>query len=276
MKLTLGLTLFLAGCTCSSPATPPPVAEAPAVAPAPEAPQPVDHGAVMYEWHTRLPTGAFTGLRAFADGAVEIGGTGPRGLSWAPLRQMGPGELVLFENIRNGPNLAGLPKLIPDAAAPIDERVSYTLTTTAGERNILVEGARRTRIPALEELDHLLSGDAGLPRRSWVTATTAGGPREVAVACDALSQRAFRGVAMAIQGVPTPDTQAPTSTAIVRIENVSLLRSDVLEVREDGALVRQDDEGAMHVGRLDAAHLATLRSALDSLPWDKTDTLCVP
>lgn len=276
MKLTLGLTLFLAGCTCGSPATPPPAAEPPSVAAAPEAPKPVDHGTVLYEWHTRLPTGAFTGLRAFEDGAVEIGGTGPRGLSWAPLRQMGPGELARFDSLRNGPNVAALPKLIPDASAPMEERVSYNLTTTAGERNILVEGARRTRIPAIEEIDHLLSGDAGLPRRSWVTATTAGGPREVAVACDALSQRAFRGVAMAIQGVPTPDTQAPTGTPIIRIENVSLLRSDVLEVREDGALVHQDDEGATRVGRLDAAHLATLRSALDHLPWHKTDTLCVP
>jgi hypothetical protein len=276
MKLTIGLTLLLAGCTCSAPATPPSAPAPEPAAAAPEEAKPVDHGALLYAWHTRLPTGAFTGLRAYQDGFVEIGGSGPRGLAWSPLRQMGPGELALFDGLRNGPDLASLPKLIPDAAAPVSERVSYILTTASGDREILVEGARRTRIPALEAVDKLLAGDAGLPHRSWVSASTASGPREVALVCAALSQRAFRGLALAVQGVQTPDSRLPTGAPIVRVEDASLLRSEVIEVREDGSLVRYDEGGAPHSGQLDAQKLATLRSALDHLPWDKAERLCDP
>lgn len=266
---------LLVACNASAPPPPPLAPAAPVPPEVPASDVVIDHGALIYEWHARLPTGAFSGLRAWSDGAVEVGGTGPSGLRWATLRQLSAVERAAFDALSKGPAIAALPPVIQDPTAPIDARVRWTVVGAAGPREILVEGAARTRIPALEELDRVLLGANGpTQRRSYVVATTTDGGRTMGLACDALSQDAFRGIAMLIQDIPTPGSVLPGSPVALRVETVAGMQSAVLQVHDDGALVRLDADGVASVGMLDPTRLSSVRRTLDRLPWDKADTLC--
>lgn len=274
MKHAVALTLWIGGCTCGSPPAPAPV-EPPttpvAVAPA----LPVDHGAMTYGWSARLRNGSHTGLRAWEDGAVEVGVTGPDGLVWLPLRTLPAADLAAFDALRGTEAVTALPEVIRDPSAPDAESATWTFGTSDGPRTVEVRGVFSSRIPVLEELDRALLGTDGQPPRvSWVSGQTTAGVRQVSLPCDALSQRGFRAVANALVGVKTPGTELSVTPVILRVESTSLLHGQVIEVHDDGTLVQRDDEGVAHTGKLDMSRLAMVRSSLDTVPWTDAAQLC--
>ncbi|MCB9680479.1 MAG: hypothetical protein H6733_03335 [Alphaproteobacteria bacterium] len=274
------VALALAGTVGCWSAAPDVEAPAPEAAPPPEptpepAPEPVPVEDLLYEVVIDMGE-VSTGVRAYDDGRVFLGGGAPDDMGWHPERKLTLTQLEELHRLLAAPALRNLPEELPKVHDATGAEAVWRLRDGVGLRTVHAASYHGIRVPTLEAIDTLLRGARRLldTRSRWIV-HDATGTHGHDVPCDAIRVPELQGMTAMLVAVDLPAAQeARPGPVLLDVTFVTGTRSRHTVLHTDGRLFRTDADGATTVFQVPQERYAAAEAAMAKVDWSGVGDLC--